>query len=103
VTVSKYDEISVKDFLKEMPDRLDGAVTLAVAAGFLLLAALAPIFGISLGRLHDWGLSVSAICMVPILLLYYASLVYFSVSGAVSVAINTALVVAVPALFLYFI
>jgi uncharacterized membrane protein YhaH (DUF805 family) len=100
--MSKYDEISVAAFFAEMFRRVDGALTLAIAAGFLLLAVLAPIFGVSLGRFHDWQLSFNALCLVPVIFLYYASLVYFSVSGAWSIAINTVMIAAVPALFIYF-
>ena len=100
--MSKYDDITVIDFIKEMPSRLDGIVTIFVMGLFVLGAVLSPIFDLRMARLSGWALSVSLIAFTPVIFIYYASLVYFSVSGKVSIVINSILVGCIPLLFIYF-
>jgi len=100
--MSRYDEISAFAFFREMPHRLDGKTALAVAAIFLAVAVVAPLSTFAIGRFHGWGLSLSAIALIPVLFVYYASLVYFSTSGTVSAVINAALIAAVPFVFYYY-
>jgi hypothetical protein len=99
--MSKYDDITVIDFIKEMPGRLDGIVTIGVIALFVFGAIMSPIFDVRVGRLSGWNLSTSLIGLAPATFIYYASLVYFSVSGKVSIAINSILVGCIPVLFIY--
>jgi hypothetical protein len=100
--MSRYDEISALGFFREIPRRLDGKTALAVAMIFVAVAIVAPLTSFSIGRLHGWNLSLSALGLVPVLVIYYASLVYFSATGTASVVINTVLIAAVPILFFYF-
>ena len=100
--MSKYDEMPIGDFLREVPRRIDGIATLLVVAVFVLVAVLAPSAGLSVGRLVSWKLSLTILGLVPLTFVYYASLVYFSSSGRASAYINALLVLAVPVLFVYF-
>jgi len=96
-----YDEMSVSQFYKSMFRRLDGIATIVVAALFLATAIAAAFGMISIGRFSGLELALSALALIPILIIYYTSLVYFSSSGHISMAINVILIAAVPVLFYF--
>lgn len=103
IVVNEYDEVSVSGFIHQMPHRIDGVVTLVVAVIFIAVACLGLTENISVGRLQGVSLFFTALGIVPILFLFYASLVYFSTSGSISNFINAALIVCVPFIFYFYV
>lgn len=100
--MSRYDRISLTNFVKEMLQRFDGVIAVIVMIAFAICAILAPTVGLKLGQLEGEDLTYGALAMIPVVFLYYSSLVYFSSSGAASILINSILILLVPALFVYF-
>ena len=99
--MSRYDEMSLTQFFGEMSRRLDGIATILVALIIVATAITAPLLDYSIGRLSDWTLAWTAAGSLPVLFVYYASLVYFSASGRASVALNAVLIAAFPLLLVY--
>lgn len=93
--------MSLTQFLGEMSRRLDGIATILVALITIATEITAPLLGHSIGRLSGWPLVWTAAGSLPVLFVYYASLVYFSASGIASVIFNTVLIAAFPLVFIY--
>lgn len=96
-----YDHMSISSFARQMLRRWDGIAALLVCALFLGLTFAAYVFELQIGKLAGGKLAVAAILSVPTVLLFYVSLAYYSADRAISVAINSLLLIATPFVFLY--
>jgi hypothetical protein len=97
--MSYYDDMTVIDFLKQMPSRLDGIVTICVIGLFIFGAVVGPVFDLRIGRLSGWNLSASLLGFMPFIFVYYTSLVVCSSKSRFSSLINSILVGATPVFF----
>jgi hypothetical protein len=100
--MGKYENIGVSDFFEDALKRFDGKVAIAITVAAIMIAIIAPIFDMSLGKRVGGRLSMTIIMFVPVFFIYYASLVYHSTQGKLSVYINSIFLLAVPVLFVYF-
>lgn len=74
--MSRYDGMSLTQFLGEMSRRLDGIATILVALITIATAITAPLLGHSIGRLSGWPLVWTAAGSLPVCVLRLAGLFF---------------------------
>lgn len=100
--MTKLDEMSVVGFLKISAKKLDGISCLIVLLILIGISMLGLISGVMIGRYAGISLAFAAAGLLPVVIIFYISLVYFSSAGKISEILNSILLFAVPVLFIYY-
>ncbi len=99
--MKKLDDMPIKEFIKLSTQKLDGISCLIALSILTIISILGLLTNIAIGRHSGIYLTSTAAGLLPITIIFYISLTYFSSAGKISEILNSILLLAVPALFLY--